>query len=59
MVHDSALVRRLLEEETEDIIKLGSFSGEAAARYRKASKIAAQWIRNFRSLGSYTRNNLT
>jgi len=59
VVHDSALVRRLLEEETEDIIKLGSFSGEAAARYRKASKIAAQWIRNFRSLGSYTRNNLT
>ena len=53
----------LLEEETADIIRLGSLSGEAAARYRKASKIAAQWIRNytafdFRSLGSYTRADL-
>jgi malate synthase len=62
-VHDFALVRRLLEEETADIIRLGSLSGEAAERYRKASKIAAQWIRNytafdFRSLGSYTRADL-
>jgi malate synthase len=62
-VHDFALVKRLLQEETEDIIRLGSLSGEAAARYRKAAKIAAQWIRNyvafdFRSLGSYTRADL-
>ena len=62
-VHDFALVKRLLGEETEDIITLGSLSGEAAARYRKASKIAAHWIRNytafdFRSLGSYTRADL-
>jgi malate synthase len=62
-VHDFALVRRLLEEETADIIRLGSLSGEAAARYQKAAKIAAQWIRNytvfdFRSLGSYTRADL-
>ena len=62
-VHDFTLVKRLLEEETEDIIKLGSLSGEPAARYRKASKLAAQWIRNyvefdFRSLGSYTRADL-
>ncbi len=61
--HDFALVKRLLQEETEDIIKLGSLSGEAAARYRKAMKIAMQWIRNyteydFRSLGSYTRADL-
>jgi malate synthase len=62
-VHDFALVKRLLQDETEDIIRLGSLSGEAAARYRKASKIAAQWIKNytvfdFRSLGSYTRSDL-
>ena len=63
VVHDFALVRQLLEEETADIIRLGSLSGEAAARYPKASKIAAHWIRNytafdFRSLGSYTRADL-
>jgi malate synthase len=62
-VHDFALVKRLLQGETDDIIRLGSLSGESAARYRKAQKIAAQWIRNytafdFRSLGSYTRNEL-
>ena len=62
-VHDFALVRRLLEEETADIIRLGSLSGDAAARYQKAARIAAQWIRNytafdFRSLGSYTRADL-
>jgi malate synthase len=62
-VHDFALVKRLLQEETADIIRLGSLSGEAAARYEKASRIAAQWIRNytsfdFRSLGSYTRADL-
>ena len=62
-VHDFALVKRLLQEETEDIIRLGSLDADAAARYRKAQKIAAQWIRNytafdFRSLGSYTRADL-
>jgi len=62
-VHDFALVKRLLQEETDDIIKLGSLSGDEAARYRNAAKIAAQWIRNytafdFRSLGSYTRADL-
>jgi len=62
-LHDFALVRRLLQEETADIIKLGSLSGEAAGRYQKAAKIAAQWIKNytvfdFRSLGSYTRADL-
>jgi malate synthase len=63
VTHDFALVKRLLQEETEDIIRLGSLSGDAAARYRKASRIAAHWIRNytafdFRSLGSYTRSDL-
>jgi malate synthase len=62
-VHDFALVKKLLGEETEDIIKLGKLEGEAVARYRKAAKIAAQWIKNytvfdFRSLGSYTRADL-
>jgi malate synthase len=62
-VHDFTLVKRLLQEETDDIVKLGNLSGEAEARYRKAQKIAAQWIRNyveydFRSLGSYTRADL-
>jgi malate synthase len=62
-LHDFALVKRLLQEETDDIIRLASLSGEAAARYRKAQKIAAQWIRSyteydFRSLGSYTRSDL-
>jgi malate synthase len=62
-VHDFPLVKRLLQEETDDIVRLGNLSGEAASRYRKAQKIAAQWIRNyveydFRSLGSYTRADL-
>ncbi len=68
--HDFALVRRLLHEETEDIIArlkaaapaAGAF-GAAETRYRKAVKIAMRWIRNytdldFRSLGSYTRGEL-
>ena len=66
-VHDFALVRRLLHEETDDILVLLSATvkdeaGRAAlaaaeTRYRKAVKIAMRWIRNyteldFRSLGS-------
>ena len=62
-VHDFALVKRLLQEETEDIIRLGSLDTASSERYRKAAKIAAHWIRNytafdFRSLGSYTRADL-
>ena len=62
-VHDFPLVKRLLQEETDDIVRLGNLSGEAESRYRKAQKIAAQWIRNYveydyRSLGSYTRADL-
>jgi hypothetical protein len=58
--HDFALVKRLLREEAEDILRLSKPSPEAAERYRKAVKIAMQWIKNyteleFRSLGSYTR----
>jgi malate synthase len=62
-LHDFAMVKRLLQSETDDIIK--GLKGEAAAeeRYRKALKIAMRWIKNytdldFRSLGSYTRADL-
>jgi malate synthase len=61
--HDFALVKRLLEEETEDILRRGRPGPEGAARYRQAMKIAMQWIKNyvdfdFRSLGSYSRADL-
>jgi malate synthase len=71
--HDFALVRRLLQEEAEDILarlkatvrdeKGRAAYAQAEARYRKAVKIAMRWIKNytelnFRSLGSYTRADL-
>jgi malate synthase len=69
VTHDVALVKRLLREETDDILArlrataTGPAYGEAEARYRKAEKIAMRWIKNytdldFRSLGSYTRPDL-
>jgi malate synthase len=63
-IHDVALVKRLLQEEVEDILRLmKGRDAETEARYRKAVKIALQWIRNYtvldyRSLGSYTRADL-
>jgi malate synthase len=72
-VHDFPLVRRLLQEECEDILALARASlrdergrrafEETAERYRSAVKIALRWIKNyaeldFRSLGSYTRLDL-
>src|SRR6266481_5894013 len=63
-VHDVALVKRLLQEEVDDILRLlKGRDAETEARYRKAVKIALQWIRNYtqldyRSLGSYTRADL-
>jgi malate synthase len=62
-IHDSALVTRLLGEETEDILRLARPDRETAERYRKASRIALRWIRNyvdldFRSLGTYSRAEL-
>jgi malate synthase len=74
-VHDFALVKRLLHEETEDILRrlhatvpagdarAAAAYAEAETRYRKATKIAMRWIKNytdldFRSLGSYTRPQL-
>ena len=61
--HDAALVKRLLGEELEDILRRRGADAAAQERYRKAVKIALRWIRNyvdldFRSLGSYTRREL-
>jgi len=71
--HDFPLVKRLLQEETEDILRLlrdtvkddrgRKAFAEAEERYRKSVKIAMRWIKNytaldFRSLGSYTRADL-
>lgn len=72
-VHDFPLVKRLLQEETEDILRLlratmkddrgRTTVTEAEERYLKSARIAARWIKNyteldFRSLGSYTRTDL-
>jgi malate synthase len=69
LVHDFALVERLLHEEVQDILLQLQATvrhdrnqvayGQAEARYHKAVKIAMRWIKNytelnFRSLGSYT-----
>jgi malate synthase len=61
-VHDFALVKRLLTEECEDILK-NTKDADAQTRYRHALRIAMRWIKNytdldFRSLGSYTRADL-
>jgi malate synthase len=62
--HDAALVKRLLQEECDDILaQMKNRDPEAEARYRKAVKIAQRWIKNYldldyRSLGSYTRADL-
>jgi malate synthase len=61
--HDFALVKRLLGEEVEDILRLRPDNAAVQARYRKATKIALRWIKNyvdldFRSLGSYARPDL-
>jgi malate synthase len=61
--HDAALVKGLLGEELEDILRRRGADPAAHERYRKAVKIALRWIRNyvdldFRSLGSYTRREL-
>ena len=62
--HDFALVKRLLDEELEDILRLmPKKDAETEARYRKSVKVALRWIKNytdldFRSLGSYTHADL-
>ena len=66
-VHDFALVKGLLHDEAEDILSRLKVAGEndadAQQRYRKAVKIAMQWVKNyteldFRSLASYTKDEL-
>ena len=73
-VQDFALIKRLLGEELADIQerrRAEALPGaeyeqaleEQIERYRKAYKVAMQWIKNyaeydFRSLGSYTHADL-
>src|SRR5438034_230874 len=63
-VHDFPMVKRLLHEEVEDILRLMPKKDvETEARYGKAVKVAMRWIKNytdldFRSLGSYTHADL-
>jgi malate synthase len=62
--HDVALVKRLLQEECDDILRLmKNADPQAEARYRAAVKISIRWIKNyidldFRSLASYSRADL-
>jgi malate synthase len=61
--HDFALVKRLLQEELDDILGKRPSDPAMQTRYRKALKISLRWIKNyteldFRSLGSYTRPQL-
>jgi malate synthase len=66
-VHGADVVKRLLEEERDDILAQalarGASTPEAEDRYAKATRIALRWIKNyteldFRSLGAYTRAQL-
>lgn len=63
-IHGFPMVKRLLQEEVEDILRLATAKDrETEVRYRKAVKIALRWIKNyteldFRSLGSYTHADL-
>jgi malate synthase len=61
--HDFALVKRLLQEELQDILDRRPADAALQARYRKAVKIAMRWIKNyteldFTSLGAYARPEL-
>lgn len=61
--HDLALVKRLLQEELDDILARRPKDAATGDRYRRATKVAMRWIKNyteldFRSLGSYTRADL-
>jgi malate synthase len=61
--HDFPTVKRLLQEELDDILSRWPKDAATQERYRKATKIALRWIKNytdleFRSLGSYTRADL-
>jgi malate synthase len=61
--HDLGLVKGLLQEELQDILARRPADAAVQERYRKATRIALRWIKNytdldFRSLGSYTRAEL-
>jgi len=61
--HDFALVKRLLQEELDDILSKRPADAAMQTRYRKSLKIALRWIKNyteldFRSLATYTRPQL-
>ena len=65
VTHDLALLKSIITDEGEDIVKLMGPNAPAASvqRYRDAVKISMQWLKNytefnFRSLGSYSRNDL-
>ena len=64
--HDLPLVRRLVDQELADILRLREEAGADEAtieRYAKSARIALHWIKSytdydFRSLGAYTRADL-
>jgi len=61
--HDLALVKQLLQGELDDILRRRPDDAGVRERYRKSTKIAMRWIKNytdldFRSLGSYSRRDL-
>ena len=65
-VHDMALLKSIIANEGEDIVQLLGKNPPAAdvQRYRDAVKISMQWLKNytefnFRSLGSYSRSDLS
>ena len=64
-VHDLDLVKQIVADEGEDIVRLlgTGASQEQVRRYQDSVKIALRWIKNytefdFRSLGSYSRPQL-
>ena len=65
--HDFALVKGLLSEQLEDILRLRKeadvLNESMEMRYRDAVMVSMRWIKNytelnFRSLGTYTRKDL-
>ena len=61
--HDFALVKQLVQGELDDILRRRPDEAAVQERYRKSTKIAMRWIKNytdldFRSLGSYSRRDL-
>ena len=66
--HDFKTVRKILQEELKDILRIRKTSGvlnsDMEQRYKDAYKISLKWIKNyteydFRSLGTYTHNDLS